>query len=163
KHPAEFRRLRNLLGGDAAADLLLHWREYFGLKRADDRDRRSLINEIGGLTAAQQRAAAKHPSVLPLVLAEPAGMTSLIQRMASDEAALGEMLALLSFVSLEQSPDALRSALSTLDRYGPIALEACRRHGLEGFALVSLYGAILESLGDSLPLDQSLVLLHVNA
>ena len=39
KHPNEFRRLRDLLGGDAAADLLLHWREYFGLKRADDTDR----------------------------------------------------------------------------------------------------------------------------
>src|SRR5262249_30232882 len=99
----------------------------------------------------------------PLILAEPAGMTSLIQRMARDEVALGEMLAVLSFISLEQGPDALRSGLRTLDRHGPIALEACRRHGLEGFALVSLYGDVLESVGDSLPLDQSLVLLHVNS
>ena len=40
KHPADFRRLR-MLGADAAADLLLHWREYFGLKRADETDARS--------------------------------------------------------------------------------------------------------------------------
>ena len=46
KHPTEFRRLRDNLGGDAAADLLLHWREYFGLKRADDTDRGILIAEI---------------------------------------------------------------------------------------------------------------------
>ena len=39
KYPSDFRRLRDSLTDDAAADLLLHWREYFGLKRADDIDR----------------------------------------------------------------------------------------------------------------------------
>ena len=39
KHPDEFRRLRDSLGSDAAADVLLHWLEYFGLKHADDTDR----------------------------------------------------------------------------------------------------------------------------
>ena len=77
KHPTEFRRLRDFLGGDAAADLLLHWREYFGLKRADDTDRGILIAEIASLTPAQQRIAARHPSVLPLILADPAGVTEL--------------------------------------------------------------------------------------
>src|SRR6185312_6323864 len=33
KYPAEFHRLRDVLGAEAAADVLLHWREYFGLKR----------------------------------------------------------------------------------------------------------------------------------
>jgi len=162
KHPTEFRRLRDLLGGEAAADLLLHWREYFGLKRADETDRGILIAEIAGLTHAQQLVAAAHPSVLPLILADPPAMTSLIERMAGDPAALGEVLAVLSLISLEQGSSDLRSALRTLDHHGPIALEACRRHGLEGFALVSLYGPVLEALGDALPLDQSLILLRVN-
>jgi len=163
KHPAEFRRLRDLLGGDAAADLLLHWREYFGLKRADDTDRGILIAEIASLTPAQQRVAARYPSVLPLILADPPAMTHLIERMAGDQGALGEVLAVLSFISLERGSSDLRSALRTFDHQGPIALEACRRHGLEGFALVSLYGPVLEALGDALPLDQGLILLRVNA
>ena len=70
---------------------------------------------------------------------------------------------MLCFISLEQGSSDLRSALRTLDHHGPIALEAFRRHGLEGFALVSLYGPVLEALGDALPLDQSLILLRVNA
>jgi len=163
KHPTQFRRLRDLLGSDAAADVLLHWREYFGLKRADETDRDILIAEIASLTPAQQRVAARHPSVLPLILADPPAVTHLIEGMAGDEGALGEVLAVLSFISLERGPGDLRSALQTFDHHGPIALEACRRHGLEGFALVSLYGPILDALGDALPLDQSLILLRVNA
>jgi hypothetical protein len=163
KRPTDFRRLQNLLGRDAAADLLLHWREYFGFKRADETDRHLLINEIANLTPAQRRVAAKHPGILPLFLADAPAMTSLIERMSGDERALGEVLAVLCFISLEQGPADLRSALQTLDRHGPIALDACRRHGLEGLALVSLYGSVLENLGDALSLDQSLILLRVNA
>jgi hypothetical protein len=163
KHPAEFRKLRDFLGQDAAADLLLHWREYFGLKRADDTDRAVLITQIADLTPAQQRLAARYPSALPLILAEPAGMTELVERMTADETALSDALAILSFISLERGSRDLQSALLTLDRHGPIAVEAVRRHGPEGFALVSLYGPVLEALGDALPLDQSLILLQVNS
>ena len=46
KYPDEFHRLRDVLGADAAADVLLHWREYFGLKRGDETDRGILIAEI---------------------------------------------------------------------------------------------------------------------
>ncbi len=163
KHPAEFRRLRDLVGDSAAADLLLHWREYFGLKRADSADREILIAEIARLSPIQKRIAAAHPSVLPLILADPLGIAELIQRMAGNEAALGEALAVLNFISLENGSSDLRSALRTFDQHGPIALEAVRLHGLEGFALVKLYGPVLEALGDALPLDQSLILLRVNA
>ena len=152
-----------MLGADAAADLLLHWREYFGLKRADETDRGILIAEIASLTPAQQQLAARHPTVLPLILADPEGMTDLAERMAGDDKALGDVLAVLSFISLEQGASDLRSALRTFENHGPIALEALRRHGLEGFALVSLYGPVLEALGDAMPLDQSLILLRVNA
>ncbi len=75
KHPAEFRRLRDCLGDDAAADLLLHWREYFGLKRADETDRGILIAEIARLSPIQQRGSRpRYPSVLPLILADPPGV-----------------------------------------------------------------------------------------
>jgi hypothetical protein len=163
KHPVDFRRLRDMLGSDAAADLLLHWREYFGFKRADETDRGILIAEIAGLTPTQHRLAARYPSLLPLLLADPAGVTDLVERTAGNEKGLADVLAVLSFINLEQGPSDLRAALRTFDRYGPIALEAFRRHGLDGFALVSLYGPVLEAVGDALPLDESLILLRVNA
>jgi hypothetical protein len=162
KHPNEFRRLRDLLGVDAAADLLLHWREYFGLKRADLTDRAILITEIARLTPAQQRVAARYPNVLPLILADPPGVTRLVERMAGNEPGLADTLAVLSFISLEGGAFELKKALRTFDDHGPLALEAFRRHGLEGFALVSLYGPVLEALEGALPLDQSLILLRVN-
>jgi hypothetical protein len=163
RHPTEFRRLRDLVGDNAAADLLLHWREYFGLKRADSADRGILIAEIARLSPAQQRIAATHPSVLPLILADPPGVADLIQRLAGDEAALRDTLAVLNFISLENGSSELRSALRTFDVHRRIALEAVRLHGLEGFALVGLYGPVLEALEDAIPLDQGLVLLRVNA
>jgi hypothetical protein len=162
KHPIEFRRLRDFLGGDAAADLLLHWREYFGLKHADDRDRGILIAEITNLTTEQKQIAAQYPSALPLILADPAAVTELIERMPLHDKDVVDVLAVLCFVSLEQGSSDLRCALRTFDRHASLALEAFRRHGFDGFALVSLYGSILEALGTALPLDQSLILLKVN-
>jgi hypothetical protein len=163
KHPTEFRRLRDFLGGEAAAEVLLHWREYFGWKRADDTDRGILIAEIASLGPNQKRIAAAHPSVLPLILAEPAGVTGLIERIGDDPKTLADTLAVLNFISLERGSSDLRAALRTFDHHGPLAVEAFRRQGLEGFALVSLYGPILEALGTAVPLDQSLILLRVNA
>ena len=55
----------------------------------------------------------------------------------------------------------MRAALA-LDQHGPLALEAFRLHGPEGFALVKLYGPVLDALGDTLPLEQALILLRVN-
>ena len=162
KHPTEFRRLRDFLGGDAAADLLLHWREYFGSKHADDRDRGILIAEITSLTPVQKQIAARYPSALPLILADPAGVTALFERMPRDDKNLADVLAVLSFVSLEQGSSDLRCALRTFDLHASLALAAVRRHGLDGFAVVSLYGSILEAIGTALPLDQSLILLRVN-
>jgi hypothetical protein len=162
KHPTEFRRLRDFLGGDAAADLLLHWREYFGLKHADDRDRGILIAEITSLTTVQKQIATRYPSALPLILADPAGVTALIERMPRDDKSLADVLAVLCFVSLERGSSDLRCALRTFDHHASLALEAFRRHGLDGFAVVSLYGSILEALRTDLPLDQSLILLRVN-
>lgn len=163
KHPKDFRRLRESLTDDSAADLLLHWREYFGLKRADETDRGILIAEIARLTPTQRRVAAKYPNALPLILADPAGMTELIQRWSGDPKDLADALVVLDFVSLEHGVADLRSALRTLDDHGPLALQAFRLQGLDGFALVSLYGPVLDAVGNALPIDQSLILLHVNS
>jgi hypothetical protein len=163
RHPSEFRRLRELVGDNSAADLLLHWREYFGLKRADSADRGILIAEIARLSPVQLRIAAAHPGVLPLILADPPGVAELVQRMAGDEAALRDVLVVLNFISLENGSSDLRSALRTFDQHGPIAVRAVRLQGLEGFALVKLYGPVLEALGAALPLEESLILLRVNA
>jgi hypothetical protein len=162
KYPTEFRRLRDSISDQSAADLLLHWREYFGLKRADETDRAVLISEISRLTPSQRRWAARYPAILPLLLAEPQGVAELCERLADDEPQLTGCLVVLNFISLERGAADLRAALRTLDHHPDIALEAFRLQGLEGFALVSLYGPVLEAVGDALPLDQTLVLLRVN-
>ncbi len=163
KHPTDFRRLRDTLTDDAAAEVLLHWREYFGLKRADDVDRGLLIAEIGKLSASQRRVAAKFPNALPLLLTEPSGVTELVDRWTGDPKDLNDLLVLLDFISLEKGSADLRAALRVIDDRGPLALNAFRLQGLDGFALVSLYGPVLDALGSALPLDQALILLRVNS
>lgn len=163
KHPRDFRKLRDALDDDSAADLLLHWREYFGLKRADDLDRALLIAEIARLSPSQRRVASKYPAALPLVLADPVGVTEFIARWSGDEPDLNDLLTILNFVSLEHGASDTRAALRTIDDRGPMALKAFRLQGLDGFATVSLYGSVLDALGTSLPLDEALILLRVNA
>jgi hypothetical protein len=163
KYPREFRRLRDTLDDAAAADLLLHWREYFALKRAEETDRGTLIAEIGRLGPASRRAAAAYPNALPLILAEPSGMTELFARYRDDPEDLRDALVVLSFVSLEGGSADLRGALRTIDQYGPLALEAFRLQGPEGFALVGLHGGVLQTVGDAMPLADALIVLRVNA
>ncbi|QEH36132.1 hypothetical protein OJF2_46920 [Aquisphaera giovannonii] len=163
KHPAEFRRLRDILDDDAAADVLLHWREYFGLKRADDTDRGILIAELAGLSASQRKLAARYPNALPLILADSSSLADLVESFRDDERDLGEALTLLSLISLENGASDLRSAVRTVENHRSLALEAFRVQGLEGFALVGLYGPVLEAAGGSPPLDQALILLQVNS
>ncbi|WP_422928384.1 hypothetical protein [Singulisphaera sp. PoT] len=163
KYPSEFRRLRDSLNDEAAADLLLHWREYFGLKRADETDRAILVAEVSRLSSHQQRIAAKYPNALPLILADPVGVTEMIERWSGDAKELTDALVVLDFVSLESGAADLRAALRILDDHGPLALNAFRLQGLDGFALVGLYGPVLNALGNSLPLEQALILLRVNS
>jgi hypothetical protein len=161
--PGDFGRLREALTDASAAEILLRWREYFGLKRADDTDRKVIIAEITRLTPSQRRVAAKYPNALPLLLTDPVGVTELVNRWVGDPGDLADALALLTFISLEPGAADLRAAIRTLDDHGPLALDAFRVQGLDGFALVKLYGPILDSLGRALPLDQALILLRVNA
>lgn len=163
KYPREFRRLRDTLSDEAAADLLLHWREYFALKRAEETDRGILIAEIGRLSTRARRAAATYPNALPMILAEPSGVSELIERYEGDPEELRDALVILSFISLEHGSADLRAALRTIDQYGPLALEAFRLQGPEGFALVSLYGEALQQIGEAMPLVDALIVLRVNA
>jgi hypothetical protein len=101
--------------------------------------------------------------VLPVILAEPAGVADLVERLGHDEAALGDVFAVLSLVSLEHGASDLRAALRTFENHGTIALKACRRYGPGGLALVALFGPVLEALKDGMSLDQSLLLLEANA
>ncbi|GIW86145.1 MAG: hypothetical protein KatS3mg108_0469 [Isosphaeraceae bacterium] len=163
RHPDEFRRLASVLSDDAAADLLLHWRAYFALKRADEVDRAILIDEIARLAPSRRAMAARYPSALALILAEPIGVCDLIRRLGDDPAALDDALSLLDLISLAEGPASLRRALITLENDRVLALEAFRRLGPEGFALVALYAPVLRAVGDSLPLDQALIVLRVNS
>jgi len=162
KHPTEFRRLRDILSDDAAADLLLHWREYFGMKRADETDRKILIAELEGLRPEQRRLAAKYPNALPLLLAEPERVGEMMAAHADDEAGLVDRLVVLSLVSLEHGAADVRAATRTMEDHPTLALDAFRLFGPEGFALVALYGPVLEALGSAMPLDESLIVLRVN-
>lgn len=162
RHPQEFRSLAETLDDRSAADLLVHWSSYFGLKRADDVDREVLIAEIARLAPSRRRVASRHPDALPLILADPAGVTELIERLEDDPKALADALAVLDFIRLDDGTADLRQALRTLDNHRNLAIEAFRRMGPEGFALVTLYGPVLQALGDGLPLDEALILLRVN-
>ena len=163
KHPGDFGRLRDTLGDASAAEILLRWRDYFGFKQADDTDRKRIIAEIARLGPSERKVAAKYPNALPLILTDPVGVTELVARWSGDPADLGDALALLTLIDLEPGAADLRAALRTLDEHGSIALEAFRSSGLDGFALVKLYGPVLSAVGRSLPLEQALILLRVNA
>jgi hypothetical protein len=162
-HPGDFGRLREALTDASAAEILLRWRDYFGLKRADDTDRKVIIDEIARLTPSERRIAARFPNALPLLLTDPSGVVELVDRWSGDPGDLADALALLTFISLEPGTADLRSAIRALDDHGELALDAFRLQGLDGFALVKLYGAVLDDLGRALPLDQALILLRVNA
>ncbi len=166
KRPVEFRRLRAIVGDESAADLLGHWREYFGLKRADQVDRAILIDEIAALSPGPRRLAARYPSALPLILAEPQGVCALVEQAQSRGIAAADqadMLAVLSFVSLDRGPGDLRRALRILARHGRLALQAFRLQGPLGFGLVARYADVFAALEGSLPLDQALILARVNS
>ena len=162
RYPNEFRRLRDCLTDDAAAELILHWREYFAAKHAEDVDRSILIAEIARLTPSQRRLASRYPNALPFFLVDPEGVADLIRRHANDEKTLRDAFVILDFIDLTPGATDLRRALQTLDQHGQLAVDAFRLQGLDGFAIVALRGPVLEALGDALPLDQALILLKVN-
>ena len=160
--PAQFRRLAGLLAEGAAADLLVKWREYLGMKRADETDRQNFIAEIARLSPAQQRLAAQYPNLLPLILAEPQGMSELVHQLRHEESSLADVLAMLNAISLEHGSSDLRVALrtSTAIMRWRVTRSSPRSGRLRGRCL---YGPIIEAVGDAMLLDDSLILLRVNS
>ena len=158
----DFRRLADLIGDQAAAEILIGWREYLGAKHSDRADRGRLIAELGRLSSRQRRAASAFPSALPLILDEPAGVSSLIDRWQGDPDRLGDALAVLMCLDLGVDGQ-LIDAVRTLETYGNLAIDAYRLQGLEGFATVHQYGPVLLALRDAIPLEQALIILRVNA
>jgi hypothetical protein len=53
--------------------------------------------------------------------------------------------------------------LAALESYPERGLEAFRTRGPDGFALVMLYGDVLDELGDFMPLDEALIVLQINS
>jgi len=163
KYPREFQQLAASLNDQAAADLLVHWREYLGWKQENESDRGRIIAEISHLPTTARRAAGRFPQALPLILAEPVGITDLIERLGHEPAELEQAIELLQAVSLEHGPADLKLALQTLDLHRELAVRAFGLMGPEGFALVTLYGPIFDAVGDTVPLEHSLLTLGCNS
>jgi len=163
KHPREFRRLCELVDDKAAARILLTWRDYLGLKRADDTDRALWIAELERLTPSQRAVVEATPEILPLVMAEPEAVMNLVERLSSDPNDLRDALVALQIISLKEGPRSLRKMIDSIEKHPKWALEAFRRRGPEGLLVVSLFGDVLESLNKEELLDDALIALHVSA
>ena len=163
-HPTEFRTLRDALrDDDAAATILLQWRDYFGTKLTDHQDRRALVNAVASLPRAARKAAAEYPNALPLLLTDPQGVLDLINDWRDTPERLGDVLAILSFADLESGGADLRIAVRGLRLHGPLAMEAYRVRGISGFILVCLYGDLIQEIGDHPPLNDVLTLIEANS
>ena len=163
KHPREFRRLCELVDDQAAAKILLTWRDYLGLKRADDGDRALWIAELERLSPTQRLIVQKNPEILPLMMTEPEAISGLIERISSDPKDLQDALIGLQLVSLREGSHSLRKVIETLEKHPKWALEALRHRGPEGLMVVSLFGDVIESLDQQELLDDALIALHVSA
>ncbi len=164
QRPQDFRKLRHLVGDDAAAELLVHWREYFGLKREANGDRALLIDEIAALDPARLKLAAERPALLPLLLAEPEAMAEFLDQARTNrlpEAELQSILGALALFGLEDGPASLRRALAIATKYPRLAARAFQTQGLPGFLVLESLGDVAAALEDQ-PLEQVLILLLVN-
>lgn len=162
-HPREFRRLCELVEDKAAARILLTWRDYLGLKRADDGDRALWIAELERLSPSQRLIVEKSPELLPLMMSDPESLSVLVDHMQGDPSELKDCLLALQIISLKKGPASLRNAIETFERHPRWALQAFRTRGPEGLLVVSLFGEVLELLNQDAILDDSIVALHVAA
>jgi hypothetical protein len=161
RYPRDFRRLCELVDDRAAAKILLTWRDYLGLKRADEVDRSLWIAELERLSPSRRMLVEKIPELLPLMMSEPEAVAALVERMADEPQELRDAVVALQLVSLKEGPRSLRRVVDTLEKHPKWALEALRRRGPEGLLLVHLFGDVIERLGRDALLDDALVALHV--
>jgi hypothetical protein len=163
KHPREFRRLCELVDDEAAARILLTWREYLALKRADDSDRAIWIAELERLTPSQRLIVQKTPELLPMMMSDPEALMDLVQIFSSSETDQRDTLIALQVASLREGPGSLRKSIDILQKHPKWALESFRRRGPEGLLLVGIFGDVIEQLNQESILDDALVALHVAA
>jgi hypothetical protein len=162
RYPRDFRRLCELVDDKAAAKILLTWRDYLGLKRADETDRALWIAELERLSPSRRALVEKYPETLPLMMSEPEAVATLLESFESDPDDLRDALVAIQLVSLKEGPRSLRMVVDTLERHPRWALEALRRRGPEGLLLVSMFGDVVEGLANDSILDDALVALHVS-
>lgn len=162
RYPKDFRRLCELVDEKAAAKILLTWRDYLGLKRADETDRALWIAELERLSPSRRALVEKHPELLPLMMSEPEAVASLVDRTESDPDDLRDSLIALQLVSLKEGPRSVRKIVDTLERHPKWALEALRLRGPEGLLLISMFGDVIESLANDAILNDALIALHVS-
>lgn len=160
-HPREFRRLCEIVTDEAAARILLTWRDYIGLKRADHGDRALWISELERLSPSDRLIVEKYPDLLPLMMSDPEAVSGLIQNI-HDQDDLQDCLIALQIVSLKQGPSSLRLMTETFESHPRWAIEAFRRRGPEGLLIVTLFGDVIENLNNSELLDDVLIALHVS-
>ncbi len=163
KHPREFRRLCELVDDQAAARILLTWRDYLSLKRADDGDRALWIAELERLSPSQRAIVEKTPEILPLMMTEPEAISGLVERMSRDPKDLQDALIGLQLVSLREGSSSIRKVIETLEKHPKWALESLRHRGPEGLMVFTLFGDVIESLDQEELLDDALIALHVSA
>ncbi|MFM7315959.1 MAG: hypothetical protein ACKO5E_03330 [bacterium] len=162
-HPREFRRLCELVDDQAAARILLTWREYLGLKRADDGDRAVWISELERLTPSQRALVQKSPEILPLMMSDPEALSELADVFANSETELRDAFIALQVVSLREGPGSLNKSIQILLKHPKWVVEAFRKRGPEGLLLAGLFGDVIEHLNASDLLDDVLITLHVSA
>ena len=117
KHPREFRRLCELVDDQAAARILLTWRDYLSLKRADDGDRALWIAELERLSPSQRAIVEKTPEILPLMMTDPEAISGLVERMSRDPKDLQDALIGLQLVSLREGSSSIRKVIETLEKH----------------------------------------------
>lgn len=162
-HPREFRRLCELVDDQAAARILLTWREYLGLKRADDGDRAIWISELERLTPSQREIVQKSPEILPLMMSDPEAISELADIFSNSGTDLRDAFIALQVVSLREGPGSLNKSIQILLKHPKWAIEAFRKRGPEGLLLIGLFGDVIEHINANDFLDDTLVALHVNA
>ena len=162
-HPREFRRLCELVDEHAAAKILLTWRDYLALKRADDGDRAIWIAELERLTPSQRLVVEKTPELLPVMMSNPDALMELVEVLSGSETDLKDAFVALQVVSLREGSGSLNKSIQNLIKHPRWSLEAFRRRGPEGFLLMGLFGDVIENLGAENLLDDALIALHVGA
>jgi hypothetical protein len=151
ERPDEFHQLARVAGADPeAAKLIGAWRPFFDPSKPRQEAAAQLASELSRLSARARRLAEQTPEALPFLLADPKRIAGVLDHFGSDA------LEPLAYVDLSDGGVSLRRAVSVLDRYGKLAIEATEQLGPAGFLLMERYGSVVEAIHRELGLARSL-------